>query len=186
MAGRGAYGIHEDDAVRSDGFELSACRADTANGTAFLLCTVHSSRRRAGALSASLHFFVARALQGARPMVTATRRTFLLSTAAAAVVRVAHGNASETSIGAGAKVRQPAVGQTWRYAKHDFFTGALVDTQVDRVSAVGRTIEIESHSETTQDTPIKYPSWGSRGIQRKQLPLGVAQLDVGCVGVCRR
>jgi hypothetical protein len=38
-------------------------------------------------------------------------------------------------------------GQTWRYAKHDLFTGALLDTQVDQVSTVDRTIGIESHTE---------------------------------------
>jgi hypothetical protein len=95
-----------------------------------------------------------------------TRRAFLLSAAAAAAVRVAHGNASEAPIGAAAKVRQPAVGQSWRYAKHDFFTGALVDTQLDRVSGVGQTTEIESHSETTQDAPITYPSWGTAWWQK--------------------
>jgi hypothetical protein len=98
-------------------------------------------------------------------MMTATRRAFLLSAAAAAVVRVARG-ASEDPIGAAAKVRQPAVGQSWRYAKNDFFTKALVDTQVDRVFAVGQTIELGSHSETTQDTPITYPSWGTAWWQK--------------------
>jgi hypothetical protein len=92
-------------------------------------------------------------------MVIATRRAFLLSAAAAAVGRVARG--TEASMGAATKVRQPAVAQSWRYAKHDFFTGAMVDTQVDRVSAVGQTIEIESHSETTKDPPILYPPWGA-------------------------
>jgi hypothetical protein len=93
-------------------------------------------------------------------MVIATRRAFLLSAAAVAVGRVARGTAAEAPMGAVAAVRQPAVGQSWRYAKHDFFTRAMVDTQVDRVSAVGQTIEIESHSETTGNTPIMYPSWG--------------------------
>jgi hypothetical protein len=53
-----------------------------------------------------------------------------------------------------------------------------VDTQVDRVSAVGQTIEMESHSETTKDEPVKYPSWGTswlekntnRGVPAARLP----------------
>ena len=96
----------------------------------------------------------------------ATRRAFLLSAAAVAVGRVARGTTAQAPTGAAAKVRQPAVGQSWRYAKHDFFTGAMVDTQVDRVSAVGQTVEIESHSEATKDTPVKYPSWGAAWRQK--------------------
>lgn len=99
-------------------------------------------------------------------MAIATRRAFLLSAAAVAVGRVARGTTSEAPMGAATKVRQPAVGQSWRYAKHDFFTGAMVDTQVDRVSAVSQTIAIESHSETTKDTPIVYPSWGATWSQK--------------------
>jgi hypothetical protein len=99
-------------------------------------------------------------------MVIATRRAFLLSAAAVAVGRVARGTTAEAPMDAAAKVRQPAVGQSWRYAKHDFFTRAMVDTQVDRVSAVGQTIEIESHSETTKNSPIMYPSWGAAWRQK--------------------
>jgi len=43
-------------------------------------------------------------------------------------------------------LRQPMTGQTWRYAKHDLFNGALLDTEVDRVSSVDRTIDIDSHT----------------------------------------
>jgi len=92
-------------------------------------------------------------------MVNVTRRNFLLSTAALSVGCVECKPLPSAPFGADAKIRLPAVGQSWRYAKHDYFTGAMVDTQVDRVSAVGQAIEIESHSETTKDTPIMYPSW---------------------------
>ncbi len=97
-------------------------------------------------------------------MAILTRRELLLSAAALSIA----GAGRETTAGergAGAKVREPAVGQSWRYARHDFVTGAMVDTQVDRVSAVGQSIEIESHSET-KDAPITYPSWGASWLQK--------------------
>jgi hypothetical protein len=97
-------------------------------------------------------------------MAILTRRDFLLSAAALSIA-----SAGREAIGGergGAKVREPALGQSWRYAKHDFVTGAMVDTQVDRVSAVGQSIEIESHSETTKDEPFTYPSWGASWLQK--------------------
>jgi hypothetical protein len=97
-------------------------------------------------------------------MATTTRRAFLLSAAAVSVGCVPRG--TEAPIGAAASVRRPTVGQTWRYAKHDFFTGAIVDTQVDLVTAVGQTIQIESHSETTTERPVRYPSWDARWWQK--------------------
>jgi hypothetical protein len=57
------------------------------------------------------------------------------------------------------------VGQSWRYAKHDYFTGEIVDTQIDRVTKMDKSIEIESRSETSADKPTKYPSWGERWWQ---------------------
>jgi len=41
-------------------------------------------------------------------------------------------------------VRQPVVGQSWRYAKRDIFTRKQVDVELDRVAAVGSTIDIDS------------------------------------------
>ena len=73
-----------------------------------------------------------------------------LSAAAVSVGCAARG--TEALVGA-ASVRQPTVGQTWQYAKHDFFTGAIVESQVDRVSAMGQSIQIESHSEALQNVP---------------------------------
>ena len=96
-------------------------------------------------------------------MAATTRRAFLLSAAAVSVGCVARG--TEAPSGA-ASVRQPGVGQTWRYAKHDFFTGAIVDIQVDRVTAVGQSIQIESHSEATPERPVRYPSWGATWWQQ--------------------
>src|SRR6266853_5999893 len=81
-------------------------------------------------------------------MRTLTRRSFLIASAAlpvgCAANRLDVGIAAPASLTA---VRPPMPGQTWRYAKHDFFTGALLDIQVDRVSAVDRTIDIASHTE---------------------------------------
>jgi hypothetical protein len=51
------------------------------------------------------------------------------------------------------------MGQTWRYAKHDLFSGALLDTQVDQVSAVDRTIDIESHTEGDTTAAATGASW---------------------------
>jgi hypothetical protein len=93
-----------------------------------------------------------------------TRRGFLISAATLSLGFVAR--ASDTPSAEAAKVRQPAVGQTWRYAKHDFFTGAMVDTQLDGVTAVGQSIRIESHSETAADHAVNYPAWGSSWLQK--------------------
>jgi hypothetical protein len=72
-------------------------------------------------------------------------------------------------------VRSPAVGQSWRYAKSDIFTRALVDDQIDQVAAVGRTIDIDSRSEAAknQKTVSKWgDSWLRKYIPRRELPEG--------------
>jgi hypothetical protein len=90
----------------------------------------------------------------------ASRRTFLLSAAALSVGCAARSTATDAPTRAAAIVRPPAAGQSWRYAKHDYFTGEIVDSQSDRVRVVGESIEVESHFETAGDTPRAYPSWG--------------------------
>jgi hypothetical protein len=62
-------------------------------------------------------------------------------------------------------VRQPAVGQSWRYAKHDLFTGALLDTQVDRVTAVDGRIEINSLAELAKDKNAS-SRWGAEFLRK--------------------
>lgn len=99
-------------------------------------------------------------------MVMVTRRHFLLSTAALSVGCVGRGTMASAPIGVDAKVRLPALGQSWRYAKHDLITGSTVDTEVDYVSAVGRVIEIQTQSEMAQDEPRTYPSWGARWLEK--------------------
>jgi hypothetical protein len=63
-----------------------------------------------------------------------------------------------------APVRPPLVGQSWRYAKYDYISGSFVDSQTDRVAAVGSTIEIESHSDAGKN-PVK-PSWGTELLHK--------------------
>ena len=95
-------------------------------------------------------------------MATSTRRHFIFLAAAASMGCVGRGTNTPTPGGLAPVVRAPAVGQSWRYAKHDTFTGKVVDTQIDRVSKIGRSIEIESRSEKAENKPIMFPSWGDR------------------------
>jgi hypothetical protein len=98
-------------------------------------------------------------------MRTLTRRSFLIASAAlpvgCAANRLQGGTAASAS---SATLRPPMTGQTWRYAKHDRFTGALLDIQVDRVSTVDRTIDIASHTEG--DTAAEMPSTGASGWRK--------------------
>ncbi len=99
-------------------------------------------------------------------MVKITRRDFLLSTAVLSVGCVRPGTAASAPIGADAKIRLPAVGQSWQYAKHDLITGARLDTEIDRVSAVGRLIEMQTQSEMAVGKPRDYPLWGVRWLKQ--------------------
>jgi hypothetical protein len=73
-----------------------------------------------------------------------------------------------------AAVRPPAVGQSWRYTKRDIYTHAIVDDEIDRVAAVGRTIDIDSRSEAAKRTADT--TWGTawlrKYIPRRELPEG--------------
>jgi hypothetical protein len=93
-------------------------------------------------------------------MAISTRRDFILFSAAASVGCAASGTKTQAPSGAALIVRPPALGQSWRYAKHDYFTDKIVDTEIDRVSALDNSIVIETHSETAGDKRIRYPSWG--------------------------
>src|SRR5260370_29009663 len=74
-----------------------------------------------------------------------------------------------TPAAAHAAVRAPMIGQTWRYAKHDLFNGALVDNQVDRISAVDRTIDIDSHTEgDSADSSSTGAGWWRRHFDRQK------------------
>ena len=94
-------------------------------------------------------------------MAQLTRRCFALSITALTVGRMVRAGTTSGAVADGPRVRQPAVGQSWRYTKHDLVTGTTVHSELDSVSAVGRSIEISTHSETTRDAPIIYPDWGT-------------------------
>jgi hypothetical protein len=66
-------------------------------------------------------------------------------------------------------VRQPALGQSWRYSKRDFYTRSLVDNQIDSIAAVDHTIDIDSRSEANTDKKAAASSWGT-GWLRKYVP----------------
>jgi hypothetical protein len=104
-----------------------------------------------------------------------TRRSFLLSTAAFSIGCTTHragGGGADNSL---PTARPPAAGQSWRYAKHDYYTRALIDDQIDSVAAVGRTIDIDSRSEATK-VAAPDATWGSawlrKYIPRRDLPTG--------------
>lgn len=90
-----------------------------------------------------------------------TRRVFLVSAAALAGCR---STGRSSAAGTVPPVRAAAVGQSWRYAKTDVYTKSLVYTQVDTVSAVGATIEIESRSEGKP--PGAKSSWGTAWLKK--------------------
>jgi hypothetical protein len=94
-------------------------------------------------------------------MAISTRREFIFLAAAVSAGCVGRGAKIPEASGPEPAVRVPAVGQSWRYAKHDYFTGKVVDTQIDRVSKIGKSVEIESRSETAEDKPVTLPSWGA-------------------------
>lgn len=75
-----------------------------------------------------------------------TRRLFLLSSAALPVACSLDRNAADSGPTAAA-VRRPAIGQSWRYAKQDVFTRAVVQTEVEEIIAVDPAIEISSRAE---------------------------------------
>ncbi len=98
-------------------------------------------------------------------MSQVTRRFFLLSSAAlsigCAVRRPATVAASSTP-----GVRQPAIGQMWRYSQYDLFTRALVVNQVDRVNAISSNVEIASSTEPVKDQSGAGSRWGTDFLRR--------------------
>jgi hypothetical protein len=97
-------------------------------------------------------------------MVQVTRRSFLLSAAA-----LSAGCASRRQSDAGQptpSVRPPAVGQSWRYAKHDYYTGKVQDEQIDSITLVGGTVEIDSRSEAASAAKTERSSWGSSWLAK--------------------
>jgi hypothetical protein len=102
-------------------------------------------------------------------MAHVTRRFFLLSSAALSVGCAIRGPGADASAQPAPDVRQPVVGQSWRYAKHDIFTRAVVDEQVDRVATVDHSVEIDSsYQAATSDENAAKARWGA-ALLRKYL-----------------
>jgi hypothetical protein len=98
-------------------------------------------------------------------MPRVTRRFFLVSATSAAV---ACASRREDSSPAASAVRAPATGQTWRYGRHDIYTRATVDEQLDQIVATGRAIEIDSRATAVKEDGGR-DSWGAEYL-RKYLP----------------
>ena len=64
------------------------------------------------------------------------------------------------------RVRLPEVGQAWRYAQFDYFTGERVDTQLDQVVAVGETIKVRSDFERSKRETSVHPTWNNSWWQK--------------------
>ena len=94
----------------------------------------------------------------AHHMMRTSRRDFLL--AAAAASGMARGSSTRGALDPASPIRPPLLGQSWRYARHDYVTGAMLDTQIDRLAAIGKSIVIESTTEGAEAAPITYPSLG--------------------------
>jgi hypothetical protein len=99
-------------------------------------------------------------------MARVTRRSFLLSSAALSVSCATRGPASGVTAAPAPKIRQPAVGQSWHYAKHDLYTHALIYDEVDRVAAIDRYIEIDSSNQATGHEKDANASWGSALLRK--------------------
>lgn len=103
-------------------------------------------------------------------MATSTRREFLLLAAGTSAACIVRGSDAPAPGRPATTVRSPAVGQSWRYSKYDYFTGELLDTRIDRVFEVGQSVQIVSRSETGVDKPISVPSWGEKWWRENMFP----------------
>lgn len=86
---------------------------------------------------------------------------------------------SGTEAPSAASVRGPSVGQWWRYAKLNSFSGRLVDNQVVRIAATDGSAHIDSRSEAATDLAKK--SWARRwlsGYAARDNPLGPLPSEV--------
>jgi hypothetical protein len=109
-------------------------------------------------------------------MARVTRRFFLASSAAWSAGCATHGASSTATLSPAPKIRAPAVGQSWRYAKRDLYTHAIVYDEVDRVASIDRYIEIDSSNQASGQENAAKASWGSALLRRfsghRQRPAG--------------
>jgi hypothetical protein len=102
---------------------------------------------------------------GERHMAQVTRRFFLLSSAALSAGCATRGP-SPNGTPSAQKIRQPVVGQSWRYAKHDLYTHAIIYDEVDHVASIDRYIEIDSNNQATGHENDGKTSWGSALLRK--------------------
>jgi len=99
-------------------------------------------------------------------MVQVTRRFFLLSSAALSAGCAMGKPAADGAVQAAQNVRQPAAGQTWRYAKHNFYTRREVDEELDRVAAVNSSVKIDSsYKSAAKERPVP-TGWGAELLRK--------------------
>jgi hypothetical protein len=115
-------------------------------------------------------------------MAQVTRRFFLLSSAALSVGCATRPSGADAAAQPAQNVRQPVVGQSWHYAKHDVFTRAVVDDQVDRVATVDHSIEIESSYQAATGEHAAKPPWGAALLRKymghRDNPAGVLPSEI--------
>ena len=99
-------------------------------------------------------------------MVQLTRRYFLLSAAALSAGCAARRNGSAGPQGPAPSARQPAAGQSWHYVKSDFYTHKIIDDQIDRITAVGSTVDIDSQSEAASSAKTEHATWGTAWLSK--------------------
>ena len=98
-------------------------------------------------------------------MLKITRRSFVLGTVALPLGCMTRQPAADSIsvTHSSPVVRPPALGHSWRYARYDGITGKIVDVQVDRISAIDHTVEIESWSEAAP-SDTEATSWGAKWL----------------------
>jgi hypothetical protein len=94
-----------------------------------------------------------------------SRRYFLLSSAAFSAGCAMNRTGAPATSPAPA-VRAPQVGQSWRYAKHDLITRAVLDIEVNEVSTVGQTVAINSRTDDGTAAKAAPASWGIGWLRR--------------------
>jgi hypothetical protein len=99
-------------------------------------------------------------------MARVTRRFFLLSSAALSVGCAARGPSPDSAAAPAQKIRQPVVGQSWRYAKHDLYTHAIIYDEVDRLASIDRYIEIDSSNQAHSRENDAKASWGGSLLRK--------------------
>jgi hypothetical protein len=115
-------------------------------------------------------------------MVQVTRRFFLASSGALSVGCALRRSTDVATVSSTPSVRQPVVGQSWRYSQHDLYSRALVGNQVDRVAAINGTVEIDSSSEAVKDENGANSHWGTdflrKYIGRRDKPAGALPSEI--------